>query len=109
MPERINVIRLSEDERETLREVTASAEVKTLVKALNESLRVGGGSARSAAQSVEMDPARFRALREDLTARLQTLSALPAPEETKAPVVEKTQRALTIVDEALGMLESQAP
>lgn len=105
MPERINVIRLSEDERETLRGVAAPAEVKTAVKTISDSLRVAGGSARTAAQSVEMDPVKFRVLRDDLNARLQTLSVLPAPDEAKAPLVEKTEDALRVVNEALQMLD----
>lgn len=105
MPERINVIRLSEDERETLREVAAPADVKAAVKTVSDSLRTAGGTARSAAQSVEMDPVKFRALRDDLNARLQTLSALPAPEEAKAPLVTKTEAALSVVNEALRMLD----
>lgn len=104
MPERINVIRLSDDERETLREVAASDEVKTLSKSITDSLRVGGSSARTAAQSVEMDPAKFRTVRDDLSARLRTLAALPVDDAVKGPVVQKTEQALSVVNEALTML-----
>lgn len=104
MPERINVIRLSDAEKETLREVSATDEVRAVAKAVAAALRGGGAAAHKAAQGVEMDPARFRALRQDLTVRLDALSAAPAPDDVKAPVIEKTRKALDIVDEALTML-----
>lgn len=105
MPQRINVIRLSDEERDVLRNATSQGDVKAIAKAVTDTLRAGADRTRAAASAVEMDPEKFRALRSDLTARLSALSALPVPDEVKAPLTQSTQAALDIVEDALRMLD----
>lgn len=105
MPERINVVRLSEQERDTLRDVTAAAEVKALAAEVAKSLRAGSEGARAAATAVEVDAEKFTALREELNQRLSTLSALPVTDDVKEPLTSRTRSALGLVEEALRMLD----
>lgn len=106
MPQRINVVRLSDEERAVLRHVTSGEEMKAVKRELSVALRVGGDTARSAAQSMETSPEKFTQLRDDLTNRLETLTALPVDETVKAPLIERTREALRIAEEGLRMLEA---
>lgn len=104
MPQRVNVIRLSEAEREVLRQVTAKEDTQAVAKAVTTALRQGAEVSRSAAGHVEANAGTFQTLREELDQRMRVLSALPVPEDVKAPLVGKTQSALNLADEVLGML-----
>lgn len=108
MPERFNVVRLTESEKEGLvaavKKSTADAVAGEVKRVLNQ----GAETVAAAAKGPDLDVGALRAAYAALAARAKILQDLPDG-EAKRQVLEATMRALGVLNEALSMLDAAPP
>lgn len=102
MPQRLNVVRLNEGEKESLTKAVSSQQADHVSRAVKASLKDTAAAVVAAAKQ-DLDYDSLRAAEQALNSRLRLLGALPVAPAVEEAVAE-SNAALTIVTEALGML-----
>ncbi|MDN5896500.1 MAG: hypothetical protein L0H93_21075 [Nocardioides sp.] len=104
MPERLNVVRLSDDEKAVLTDSVRPQHIEAVFREVKASLKGSADAVQAAAKAPDLDAGTLRAAQKTLGDRRQLLGALPAG-EAQQKAVQATSEALGMVEEAIGMLD----
>lgn len=104
MPERLNVVRLTAEEKQVLTEAVRAQHADAVSREVRASLKEGAETVTTSAKTADVDARTLKTARTTLVRRQRLLESLPKGEGQRS-ALEATKSAIAVANEALAMFD----